>query len=117
MVTMVWVVGRLRLRTPLALHLHVSPLTSSGRSNRTSWASQPKKSVTLRHRQRADHEVQENMCWHWGGGDYLLTSNINTPNLVVSSFASSSGYPGIFLNTVYPEGTPVFLSPSWQMPN
>jgi hypothetical protein len=65
MVTMVWVVGRFRLRTPLAFHLHISPLTSSGRSNSASRASQPEKSVTLRHRQRADHEVQEYMWWHW----------------------------------------------------
>jgi hypothetical protein len=64
-VTMVWVVGRFRLRTPLAFHLHISPLTASGRRNRASWASQTQKSVTLRHRQRADHEVQENMWWLW----------------------------------------------------
>jgi hypothetical protein len=64
MVTMVWAVGRLRLRTPLAFHLHISPLTSSGRRNRASRASQTEKSVTLRHRQRADYEVQENT---WGG--------------------------------------------------
>jgi hypothetical protein len=68
MVTMVRVVGRFRLRTPLAFHLRISPLTASGRRNRASLASRPEKSVTLRHRQRADHEVQENMWWHWGGG-------------------------------------------------
>jgi hypothetical protein len=55
-----------RLRNPLAFHLHISPLTSSGRRNRASWASQPQKSVTLRHSQRAVHEVHENMWWHWG---------------------------------------------------
>jgi hypothetical protein len=49
-----------RLRTPL--------LTPSGRRNRASWASQPQKSVTLRHSQRADHKVHENMWWHWEGG-------------------------------------------------
>jgi hypothetical protein len=65
MVTMAWVVGSFRLRTPLAFHLHISPLTASGRRNRASWASHPEKSVTLRHRQRVDHEVQENMWWHW----------------------------------------------------
>jgi len=49
--------------------------------------------------------------------DYLLTTNIITPNLVVSSSASSSGDPGIFLDTLHPEDTLVFLRPSWQMPN
>lgn len=44
---------------------------------------------------------------------YSLTTNIITPKLVVRSPASSSGDPGIFLDTLYPEGTPVFLSPSW----
>jgi hypothetical protein len=36
-----------RLRTPLAFHLHISPLTSSGRRNRASWASQPEKRSRL----------------------------------------------------------------------
>jgi hypothetical protein len=61
MVTVVWVVSMFRLRTPLAFHLHISPLTASGRRNRASWASRIQKSVTLRHSQRADHEVHENM--------------------------------------------------------
>jgi hypothetical protein len=48
---------------------------------------------------------------------YLLTKNIIKTNLVVSSPASSSGDPGIFLDILYPEDAPVFLSPSWKMPN
>jgi len=47
-VTMVWVGWQnLGLRALLALHLPISPLTSSGQRNCTSWASQPQKSVTL----------------------------------------------------------------------
>jgi hypothetical protein len=63
MVIMVWVVGRFRLRTPLAFYLHISTLIASGRRNCAPWASQTEKSVTLRHRQRAEHEDQENMWW------------------------------------------------------
>jgi hypothetical protein len=66
MVTMVWVVSRFRLRTPLVFHLHMLRITSSGHRNRASWASQPQKSVTPRHSHRAGHEVLENMWWHWG---------------------------------------------------
>ena len=47
-VTMVWVGQQnLGLRALLALHLPLSPLTSSGQRNCASWVSQPQKSVTL----------------------------------------------------------------------
>ena len=42
MVTMVWVVSRLRL-----IFIYISPLTSSGQRSRASWASHPQKSATL----------------------------------------------------------------------
>ena len=45
---MVWVVSRFRLTAPPGISSScISPLTSSGRRSRASWASQPKKSATL----------------------------------------------------------------------
>jgi len=47
-VTMVWVVGRFRLKAPPGTSSpYISPLTPSGQRNCASWASQPQKSVTL----------------------------------------------------------------------
>ena len=49
MVTMVWVVGRLRLKGPswYLIFIYISPLTSLGQCSCTSWATQPPKSATL----------------------------------------------------------------------
>jgi len=49
MVTMVWVVRRLRLKGPswYLIFIYISPLTSLGQSGRASWAHQPQKSSTL----------------------------------------------------------------------
>jgi len=47
-VTMVWVVGRSRLKAPSGTSSpYISPLTPSGQRNCASWASHPQKSVTL----------------------------------------------------------------------
>ena len=49
MVTMVWVVSRLRLKGPswYLIFIYISPLTSLGQHSRTSRAPQPQKSATL----------------------------------------------------------------------
>ena len=46
--TMVWVVGRFRLKAPPGISSScISPLTSSGQRSRAQWASHPQKSATL----------------------------------------------------------------------
>ena len=49
MVTMVWLVCRLRLKGPswYLIFINISPLTSSGQRSRASWAPQPQKLATL----------------------------------------------------------------------
>ena len=49
MVTMVWIVSRLRLKDPswYLIFIYLSPLTSLGQRIRASWAPQPQKSATL----------------------------------------------------------------------
>jgi len=49
MVTMVWVVSRLRLKGPswYLFFKYISPLTSVGPRSRASWAPKPQKSATL----------------------------------------------------------------------
>jgi len=49
MVTMVWVVSRLRRKGQswYLIFIYISPLTSLGQRSRPSWASQPQKSATL----------------------------------------------------------------------
>ena len=49
MMTMVWVVSRLRLKGPswYVIFIYISPLTSLGQHSRASWASQIQKSATL----------------------------------------------------------------------
>ena len=49
MVTMVWVVSRIRLKGPswYLIFIYISPLTSLGQGSCTSWAPIPQKSATL----------------------------------------------------------------------
>jgi len=49
MVTMIWVVSRLRLKGPswYLIFTYISPLTSPGQRSCASWAPQPQKSATL----------------------------------------------------------------------
>jgi hypothetical protein len=57
----------LRLRPLLVLHIHVSPSTPSGQLNCASWASQPRKSVTLRPQPGAEAMKSIRDMWgHWG---------------------------------------------------
>jgi hypothetical protein len=71
---MMWVVSRFRLKAPPGISSScISPLTSSGQRNRTSWASQPQKSATLSPQPGGKpRKVHKNMWWHWGGGDFFL---------------------------------------------
>ena len=70
MVTMVWVVSRIRLKAPPGISSScISPLSSSGQRSRASWASQPQKSATLSPQPgRRTTKVHTNMWWHWGRG-------------------------------------------------
>jgi hypothetical protein len=58
----------LRLRPLLVLHIHVSPSTSSGQRNCTSWASKPQKSVTLQPQLGGDTTKPIGICGGIGGG-------------------------------------------------
>jgi len=56
----------------------ISTLFSSGKRNRAYWASQPQKSVILQpQRGRGDHEIWEDMWWHWGKRKVLSIGEIN----------------------------------------
>ena len=68
MVTMIWIVSRLRLKGPswYLIFIYVSPLTSLGQRSRASWASQSQKSATLSPQPGGkNHEVHKNRWWHW----------------------------------------------------
>ena len=67
--TMVWLRWyNLGLKALLAIHPPISPLTSSGQRNRSSWASQPQKLVTFLHMPRREgNEVHKDLWGHCGG--------------------------------------------------
>ena len=56
----------------------ISPSFSSGQRNRAYWASQPQKSVTLQPQpvRGGDHEVWEDMWWHWRGEKSFFQTNL-----------------------------------------
>ena len=66
MVTMVWVVSRIKLKAPPGTSSpYISPLTQSGQRNCASWASQPQRSVTLPPQPGGGTtKVLTNMWWH-----------------------------------------------------
>jgi hypothetical protein len=85
MVIMVWVVFNLGLRPLLVLHIHISPSASSGQRNYASWASQHKKSVTLRPQPGGETTKSiRDMWWHWPQiATYKQRSKSNWPPAAV----------------------------------
>jgi hypothetical protein len=56
----------LRFKTPPLIHIHISPSTSSGKSNCASWASQPENSVTPRPQTgREPTKSKGDVWWPW----------------------------------------------------
>ena len=72
---------------------------SSGQRNRAYCASQPQKSVTLQP-QQGNHEVWEDMWWHWRGGKKLKTYDQYNIIITICSIPSQTMYPKYMLNSV-----------------
>jgi len=71
-VTMVWVVRRFRLKAPPDISSFcISPLTSSGKLSRASWASQTQNSATLSPQPGETTKFRKSSWLHWGWYIYI----------------------------------------------